>query len=132
MRNCIASYTPAIMTGGCFLCSWQGPERGTVELVRDGRGGWTLGSVAGHRNAPLSLPTVKGIVDTLMAAFSEIKETPFGPPQCASQTEQGPLGNVEKLAARSSAEPPSTPEILGRGAAGRVGGDELGQRDTQN
>lgn len=77
MRNCVASYTPAIMTGGCFLCSWQGAERGTVELVRDGRGGWTLGSLAGHQNAPLSISTVRAIVEAVSAALSRPPADPL-------------------------------------------------------
>lgn len=89
MRNCVASYTPAIMTGGCFLCSWQGSERGTVELIRDGRGGWTLSSFAGHKNAPLSLRTVRAIAETLAEALEARSRPPLTSPGDADRSHNG-------------------------------------------
>lgn len=84
MRNCIASYTPAVLTGGCFLLAWQGPERGTVELVRDANGSWTLGSLAGEKSASLSITTVRAIVETLAEALSK------GPRFAESSTKSAP------------------------------------------
>lgn len=43
MRHCVAIYTKACYLGECYIYRVLGPERATLEVVPDERGGWRVG-----------------------------------------------------------------------------------------
>jgi hypothetical protein len=50
MRHCAGSYIDAVRSGTCYLYRVTAPERATLEIRKNGAGGWELGQLKTHGN----------------------------------------------------------------------------------
>ena len=70
MQNCIASLISEVLSNKAYFYHWNGDEPSTVMLEHIAGAGWRAARALGFNNQPLSSPTKKIILGTVIEGLS--------------------------------------------------------------